>query len=145
VKRREISLLIDSVLENVSLVGLCVNRICADLGFTPADCYNVELCVVEAVSNSVLHAYGGEAGHPVIARMTADESRLEIAILDQGTEVPMAQRAPAALDFDPDDLASIPEGGRGLFLIHALMDQVEFGKEGDTNVLRMKKAVPRRC
>jgi serine/threonine-protein kinase RsbW len=140
VKKREIALSIDSRLENVSLVGLAVNRICEDVGFSSEDCYTLALCSVEAVSNSVRHAHGGEPGHTVTLRLTILPQRVEIRVLDDGSPVPLEKRAPRELEFDPEDPSSIPEGGRGLFLIHRLMDRVEYGREGSSNVLLMTKA-----
>ena len=140
-KSREIALSIDSRVENVSLVGLAVHRICEDVGFSSEDCYALALCSVEAVSNSVRHAHGGEPGHTVTLRLTILPQRVEIRVLDDGSPVPLEKRAPPReLEIDPEDPSSIPEGGRGLFLIHKLMDRVEYGREGSSNVLLMTKA-----
>jgi anti-sigma regulatory factor (Ser/Thr protein kinase) len=35
---------------------------------------------------------------------------------------------------------SIAEGGRGLFLVHNLMDTVSYESEGSNNVVRLTKA-----
>jgi len=59
-------------------------------------------------------------------------------VLDRGRAVPLEQRdQPAVLELDPRDLDSIADTGRGLFLIHRLMDRVEFGSEGGANRLLM--------
>ncbi len=141
---REIVLTIDSRLEDVALVGVAVKGICELLGFSAQERYNVELCVVEAASNSVRHAYRGEAGHPLTVRLSAFEDRIEVRVLDRGLPVPEEKRAPHNVEVDPADLRSMPDGGRGTFLIHTLMDRVEYGTEGGTNVLLMTKARPRR-
>ncbi len=139
---REIALSIDTRVENVSLVGLAVNRICEDVGFGSEECYKLALCSVEAVSNSVRHAHSCEPGHTVTLRLTILPGRVEIRVLDDGSPVPLEKRAPRDIELDPEDPSSIPEGGRGLFLIHKLMDRVEYGREGSNNVLLMTKATP---
>jgi serine/threonine-protein kinase RsbW len=138
---REIELRIDSRLENVALVGAAVHAIAGGLGFTEGERANIELCVVEAVSNSVRHAYLGQPGHAVTVRVCADETGVEIHVLDDGHPVPEKNRIPREPDLDPSDLLSIPEGGRGTFLMHALMDTVGYGTEGAANLLVLKKAL----
>ena len=139
---REVSMRIDSRLENVVLVGVALQGIAEELGFDEGERYNLELCLVEGLTNSIRHAYKGEPGHPVTARFTVLDERLELRVLDEGAAVPEDKRVPHDPDFDPDDLASVPEGGRGTFLIHALMDRVEYLREGAANVLLMIKALP---
>jgi serine/threonine-protein kinase RsbW len=139
--RHAISLTIDSRLENVALLGVATRGIARQLGFSEDEALNVELCVVEAASNCIRHAYRGEAGHPVVARITARRERLEIVVEDEGRPIPEDKREPRPIDFDPSHIGSIPEGGRGVFLVHALMDTVEYGRDGGRNVLVMTKAL----
>jgi serine/threonine-protein kinase RsbW len=137
---REVVVTIDSRLENVALVGVAVRAICGLLSFSEGAAYNMELCAVEAVSNSIRHAYRGEAGHAVEVRVSLLGDALEIRVLDRGRPVPEENRVPRSLDVDPTDLASLAEGGRGTFLIHTLMDRVEYGREKGANLLFMRKA-----
>lgn len=137
---RQVVLTIDSRLDSVALVGVAARRISEEAGFSAADAASIELCIVEAVSNSVRHAYRGEPGHPVTTRLTLSAEGLEIGVLDEGSPVPVAWRTPPHVDFDPDDPDSIPESGRGTFLIHELMDRVSYGTEGNANLLLMTKA-----
>ncbi len=79
---REVTLRIGSRLENVALLGVALNGICREAGLDEREAYNVELAVVEAVSNSVRHAYRGEDGHEVEARVAVRRDQIEIRILD---------------------------------------------------------------
>jgi serine/threonine-protein kinase RsbW len=136
---RAIELRIDSRLEDVSLLGIATRRIAEEAGFGEGDAYNVELCVTEAVTNAIRHAYGGEPGHDVTVRLVLHADRLEMAVLDDGSPVPEDRRAPRAPAFDPADLSSIPEGGRGVYLMATLMDGLEFGTEGGRNRVQMTR------
>jgi serine/threonine-protein kinase RsbW len=138
---RHVSLTIDSRLDSVALVGVAARRVCEEAGFSPTDAAAIELCIVEAVSNSVRHAYRGEAGHSITTRLTLTDQAMEVRVVDEGSPVPLAKRTPPYIDFDPEDPDSIPESGRGIFLIHEIMDRVEYGKEGTANVLLMTKAL----
>jgi serine/threonine-protein kinase RsbW len=148
----EIELLIDSQLLNLDLVGGAIGGIAATLGLDETERYHLELCAVEAVSNSIRHAYRGAAGKPVRVRITAEDSRIEMRIADQGTPVPMERRVPPP-SFntapDPPDASEasdatelLEEGGRGLFLMFTLMDEVVFGCEEGWNFVALTKRRP---
>ena len=42
-------------------------------------------------------------------------------------------------EFDPTDVANLPEGGMGLHLIHSVMDEVRYHSEGGRNALTMRR------
>jgi len=137
-----IELCIDSRLDNLDLLGAAVSGLAASLGFDESERYHLELCAVEAVSNSILHAYRGVPGRPVRVRITVSDERIEMRVADQGTPIPEERRAPADLEVDPADLDGLTEGGRGIFLMHSLMDEVTFGVEDGWSFVALTK---RRC
>jgi len=136
-----IELWIDSRLESLDLVGAAVSGIASSLGFDESGSYHVELCVIEAVSNSIRHAYHGKPGYPVRVRIAVDAERLEIRIADQGTPMPEERRAPPSLEVDPANPEAISEGGRGIFLLHTLMDEVAFEREDGWNLVILSKSL----
>ena len=60
-----IRLEIDSDLSSVCLMAMAVNKICAFYGMNELEAYKVELCVSEAATNAIVHAYEGRPGYPV--------------------------------------------------------------------------------
>ena len=134
-----IELWIDSRLDNIDLLGAAVSGIASSLGFDDGGRYNLELCLIEAVSNSIRHAYHGTPGHPVRVRIAVDADRIEMRVADQGTPIPEERRAPPSLEVEPAELDAISEGGRGIFLMHALMDEVSFGSEDGWNFVTLTK------
>lgn len=139
---REIRVSIGSSLAEVALVGQAVNRVAASCGLRDVERYHTELCVVEAVTNIIEHGYRGEPGHEVFVTITVVPGRLELRIRDRGAPIPEPLRPPDLLDPDPRNLESLAERGRGLYLIHRLMDAVEYrvGEEG--NELLLVKNLP---
>lgn len=137
----KIELGIDSRLEDVALVGVAVGAIAGLLGYDESERFSWELCVVEAASNSIRHAYAMAAGHPVRVRIEIQPSRVEIRVADQGLPVPLDRRRPPEPSEagDPGELA---ESGRGIPLMHQLMDEVEFGEEEGWNVVTLAKRRP---
>ncbi len=126
----------------MALAGLAVAAFARHAGFDGQECYNAELCAVEAVTNSVRHAYDGQAGQEVRLRVTLAPGVIEIDVVDRGRPIPVDRRTPAPLpEPDPADIASIAEGGRGLFLIHALMNEVAYTADASGNHLRMVRRI----
>jgi len=134
-----IELWIDSRIENLDLLGAAVSGIAVSLGFDECERYNLELCAVEAVSNSICHAYDSVPGFPVRVRIVVDAERIEMRVADQGTPIPEDRRAPPDLEVDPANLDALLEGGRGVFLMHELMDEVAFGTEDGWNFVMLAK------
>ncbi len=140
---RQADIGIESRLEEVASLGEAVNLFCRNAGLSDGEAYRVELAVVEAVSNSVRHAYRGEAGHRVDVRLRQDLDQIEVSVLDDGLPVPEANRLPKPLDLDVEDPLSIAESGRGTFLMHSLMDRVEYGREDGRNLVLLAKKLGR--
>ena len=139
VPARTITLQSDSRLENVELLARAVRGLCAAAGMDGRDCAQVELAVAEAVNTVIRHAYGPRAGHPVEVAFTLDGPSITLEIADEGEPMP-GGRSPL-LDFDPDDLARLPEGGMGLFLIHSVMDAVEYRSHAGRNLMVLTKRI----
>ena len=141
---KRLSLAIDSDLGNVALLAVAVNRVCLHLGFDNVLAGHVELCIAEAATNAIRHAYHGAPGHTVAITLAADRDQLLLEVSDTGT--PMAVEQQERLLFgSPDsedlltDVHSLPEGGRGLLIIHDLMDTVSYITENGHNQLNMAK------
>lgn len=135
-----IDLSIDSRLENIPLLGIAVNKLCDYISFPEAESYQTELCVVEAVTNCVKHAYLNRAGNAVKVRVTISSSQIAFEIRDHG--ISMEKFSPKKLEFDPEDIDQLPEGGMGLFIISEYMDEVDYFQRDGLNVFRMVKCIP---
>lgn len=133
-----ITLSIDSTLDDVALVGRAVRAICRALPGGARAASDVELCVVEAVNNAIEHSYGGLRGQRVDVHFIACDGWVEIEVVDHGRGFgdsgPPCLVAPDVLD----------EGGRGLYIMHALMDEVTFRRENSCNVVRLTRRLGRR-
>ena len=100
---------------------------------------DVELALVEAVTNVVRHGYGSDGG-PIRIEVSSDVHSVLVRIFDWGRPIPGETLASAGLsrfDFDPTNLLEIPEGGMGLSLIASVMDEVTYRSEEGQNVLTL--------
>ncbi|AKJ07732.1 Hypothetical protein AA314_09358 [Archangium gephyra] len=57
-------------------------------GFAQEECERLELCVVEAITNVIQHAYQGAAGHPVTLAVAVTSEELELRLHDDGAPMP---------------------------------------------------------
>ncbi len=142
-----LELSIDSDLGNVSLVAAAVSSVCIYLGLNRVAANQVELCTVEAVTNAIQHAYHGQPGHLVSVVVTMEIDQLGLEIVDTGTPMPAeyAKRllhGTDVLQIRDTERASLAESGRGLQIMHDLMDAVAYTTEGSFNRLQLTKHLP---
>ena len=98
--------------------------------------YNLELAIQEIGVNIATHAYNGVAGRiQMFATLDQQPLRIIITLRDTGhtfdpSEVP------------PPRFGELQEHGYGLFLVHQLMDKVEYRTDGCGNLWQLEKSVP---
>jgi serine/threonine-protein kinase RsbW len=130
---KTLHLSIDSKLSDVSLVGYAVRGVCACSPLSAESYDDMEVCVVEAVNNAIVHAYRKDDGFRVETAITLHQDRISFEISDFGTAI--VEFAPRTLEFDPEEIGSLPENGMGLFIIETIMDEVSYRSENGRNTL----------
>jgi serine/threonine-protein kinase RsbW len=133
---------IESRFEAAPLLGQVARLLCTSAGFNPVEGGQVELCVVEAVNNSIQHAYQGDPDHSVELEVTLLNSQLIFDVWDSGTPadaVRMNGDHCRALEVNPDCVKDISESGRGLAIIQEVMDSFEYTPGTERNRFRMIK------
>lgn len=96
------------------------------IGVAPEDVEDVELVLAEACANVVRHA------------VDSIDYSVDVRVNDVGCTISVQDEGPG---FDPDDLERAranAEGGRGLQLISALVDDVTFSTEDGHHVVRIR-------
>ncbi len=93
-------------------------------GVDPDISYDLSVALSEACANAVEHASGSDGEYQVTAHIDGDRCRIEVTDSGPGF-TPKRARRPAT----PPVIKTAPqpsEHGRGLFLIEALVDHVDF-------------------
>jgi serine/threonine-protein kinase RsbW len=122
--------------EWVSVVRLATAGVASRMGFSYDEIEDIKLAIAEACNNAILHAHPEKAGQMVRVQWLPCARHLEISVIDGGSLEPHQLR----LSESPKELDELPEGGMGLLLIEALMDEVEQSATPHGNtVLRMIK------
>ena len=100
--------------------------------------YAINLALDEVVTNVVRHGFDDAAGQELVTEIVASRAELTTVVTDQG-------RAFNPLDMAPPDLnaplADRALGGLGIHLIRSLMDGVEYRRDGQKNVLTLRKRI----
>lgn len=139
-----LQLTIESRMDAVPLLGKLVNSACAAAGASRVDCSQVEVCIVEAVNNCIKHAYGDQPGNQVEVDISFPEGGIKFEIIDHGKAGDPAQillDRRDRLELDPADLDEIPESGRGIAIIQAVMDEIDYCTNQGVNRLTLTKLI----
>ncbi|MCB0732626.1 MAG: ATP-binding protein, partial [Ignavibacteriae bacterium] len=86
---------------------------CEDHIVPEATIREIELCLAEALNNIIKHAYKGNEENIINILLEYSENKFKIVLEDTGIE--RANLDKPTLEFDPEDVDSLPEGGMGLF------------------------------
>jgi serine/threonine-protein kinase RsbW len=122
-----ISIQIPSIIENIRMIESFIDN-AKERFHLDEDLYgNIMIAVTEAVNNAIKHGNGGNSSKNVLLSLTLNEKLLKFVIKDEGS------------GFDHNELPdpTAPEnlekpGGRGIFLMKHLSDEVEFRENGKT-------------
>ena len=113
-----------------------VTAVCQAVGGDPVTADNLALAAHEAIANVIRHAHRHRAEVPVQIRCLPCQGGIEIHILDEGEPFDLA----AVPHLDP---AELRVGGRGVFLMRCLTDEITCQRRGERgNVLRLVKRWP---
>lgn len=98
------------------------------------DVFQLNLALEEAVVNVMSYAYPEQTGMPVTLTMDSDSGQLTFRLTDNG--IPFD---PTATE-DPDITLAAEDreiGGLGTFLVRSIMDEVNYERHDNSNILTM--------
>lgn len=118
---------IPSLPENIRIVESFIDNVKEKYSLNDDVYGNVMIAVTESVTNAIAHGNKGEKNKAVSLTMHLDESSLKFTVLDQGE----------GFDFhdlpDPTSPENLDKpGGRGIFLMKNLCDEVNFATKGNS-------------
>jgi serine/threonine-protein kinase RsbW len=128
----EVEIVVPSHPRWLRMIRTVVQEFVAEMGCDPKERHDIALAVGEAVSNVIKHSYKGDPDNKLALLCRDHDDSFEVEIRDRGVAYD-----PAAKPTRPPE--EIRVGGRGVYLMRALMDQVEYQREGDVNCVRMRK------
>lgn len=131
------SFTINSEYKNVSSVCFIVKTFCEEHQLPEEQVREIELSLAEALNNIIKHSYKGVETNKIDIFIEYSNKTLTIKLTDYG-EARKNLNKPV-LEFDPNDIDSLPEGGMGLFIIEQLMDKNSYSSDGNKNTFTLVK------
>ena len=116
-----VRLVIPSRLELLSIIDKVVDGVADQMGFEDTDKDAMAISVIEAGTNAIQHGHGHESERMVeiVFRLLPDELVVDIMDDGRGFNLDVLEDATS-----PENL--LKERGRGIFIMRAMMDDVQF-------------------
>ncbi len=123
-------------LKEIARVAEHIDEFCASQDIALEVAYAINLALDEILTNTISYGYDDDAPHRIEISVRPEVEALVVVIVDDSAAFDLSN-APT-----PDTGASLEErplGGLGLFLVHQMMDSVEYRREGERNIVTLKK------
>ena len=130
----KISLVSD--LRELARVAALIDEFCEARDLGPQIGYAINLSVDEILTNTISYGYDDEEPHEIEIVVSMEANDIVVVIVDDSTAFDLSQTP------DADVVSSVEEralGGLGLFLVHQMMDGVEYRRVGERNVVTLTK------
>ncbi len=126
-------LIIQSKLDNMSLVENFIDEISIALSIV-SDLYgNLLISTIEAVTNAIVHGNDNNPDKVVRINVESNEKKITVTVSDEG------EGFDVSVVPDPTKPNYIEQpNGRGIFLMRNLADKVKFDKNGSVVILTFK-------
>ncbi|MCP4521567.1 MAG: ATP-binding protein [Cytophagales bacterium] len=121
----EVKIKIPSIPENIRIVESFVDNAKEDFKINDDLYGNIMISLTESVNNAILHGNKSEKNKIVELSLKVDEKAVKFTVKDEGE----------GFDYDNIDDPTAPEnltkiGGRGIFLMQSLCDELNFNEAG---------------
>ena len=113
-----------------------IDAFCASHDMPAAIAYAVNLAVDELLTNTISYGYDDDEEHGLDLALRMDGDVIVIEIIDDARPFDPSQNTA------PDTSAGIDErsiGGLGIFLVHELMDEVQYSRIDERNIVTLRK------
>jgi len=129
---------IKSNLAEVKFMASHFQNFCLENQIDEAVSNRLELALVEAINNIIIHAYGNSNSHLINAKFEIADSSLCITLMDSGKEFTSNKKNTLPQSSINKELA---EGNWGLSIIDSISDDVIRYRENDYNILKIIKRI----
>jgi sigma-B regulation protein RsbU (phosphoserine phosphatase) len=100
--------------------------------------HNVKVALDEILTNIISYAYDDTREHIIVIRLSLDQEKLTVEVEDDGRPFnPLNVPEPDTKEL----LEERPIGGLGIYLVRKLIDELEYRRQNDRNILIMRLKV----
>ena len=125
-------------LGEIAGVAAKIDAFCEARALSPDFAYAVNLSIDEILTNTISYGYDDEEAHliEIVVHMEADS--LVVVIRDDSAPFDLSAESQADVESELEDREI---GGLGIFLVHQMMDKVEYERVDGGNVVTLTKSM----
>ncbi|GAB2474191.1 ATP-binding protein [Algoriphagus taiwanensis] len=127
---KSIKISIPSLIENIKIIESFIDNAKESFEINDDIYGNIMISVTECISNAIIHGNGGDKNKLVNLELKMEDDQLKFIIQDEGQGFDLSELP------DPTSPENLEKpGGRGIFLIRHLSDEVKFEEGGKKTIL----------
>ncbi len=115
-----------------------LERYCVNEQLSMKTGLDLNLVLEELVTNIISYGYEDEDEHRIKIDIIREGDTLNVKVVDDGIAFNPLEAPPPHLSENIDDLEP---GGLGIHLVRKMTDEAVYNREGDRNILTMKKII----
>ena len=134
--RKELQINLSNKLSELGRVNQSLTEFGQRHGLAPKVVHDLNLALEEILTNTISYGYTDNREHEIKVRLSVQSGEVKAEVEDDGQPFD-----PLAVP-EPDTAKSLEErtiGGLGIHLVRKLMDNLEYKRQGERNLLIMKK------
>ena len=123
-------------LQEIARAAERIDEYCAARELSPQIAYAVNLSIDEILTNTISYGYDDGEAHLIGLTLRLDGDTLVVVIEDDGRPFDSSQETDPNIDATLEERAL---GGLGLFLVQQMMDDVDYRRQDERNVVTLTK------
>ena len=131
-------IILENRIDELVRLSAFIDALGEEWSIAPEVVFNLQLALEECATNVIMYAYPPEEQHTLQVTAELQEPDLIFTIEDSGVPFDPTPVAEADTSLSAEER---PIGGLGIFLVRQLMDSVEYRRDGDRNLLTLRKQV----
>lgn len=131
-----LSLVVKNDLAEIPRLAEIIAEFCGRHGLSADVEFDLNLALDEIIVNVIRHGYQDQGPHEIGVSFALDGGELTVSVEDDGVPFNPLEAPPPNLNVPFEERQP---GGLGIHLVKNLMDELQYQRRGDRNVLTMKK------
>lgn len=131
-----ISFVFNNQISEITRLHDLVETYCQERGIPMDIQSSLDLALEEIIANTIMYGYEDDANHEITLTFVKEKSHIKVEIIDDARPFNPLEQAPVDQEGDLEDTEI---GGLGIHFVKTLMDQVDYRRENDHNILTIQK------
>ncbi|RLD09227.1 MAG: ATP-binding protein [Chlamydiae bacterium] len=138
--KSEINIILKNKFDELSKMSESVNSFAKTNSLNDEIKHDIKLALDEIITNIISYAFDDDSEHEISVKIHVDDKNVFIKIEDDGKPFNPLEYP------QPDTTKPLEErdiGGLGVFFVRELMNEIEYERKGNKNILTVTKSVIR--